>query len=238
MLVRASHLEAVSSAGWVTVCEMDLSKAVRSNFEQADCWAAFILARKCLNAGTHVVLPFAKICAQCRSAFKCVMLILHCRCTVAGSAGPGRGQLWQRFVSDTLRNEITHRQYLVRGPVIVIAVPTRLPADGLCRLASAWLAGRAVACLVALRSVTRCRVGGYSEEVFCRAEASALSSAWWLTALCLLQVLAELDPEADAELGLPEMVGQYHSIYPLEDVAQVRSLAVETLAIWTQRTST
>jgi len=38
------------------------------------------------------------------------------------------------------------------------------------------------------------------------------------------QVLAELDPEADAELGLPDMVGQYHSIYPLEDVAQVGDL--------------
>ena len=36
-----------------------------------------------------------------------------------------------------------------------------------------------------------------------------------------VQVLAELDPEADAELGLPDTVGQYHSIYPLEDVAQV-----------------
>ncbi len=39
-----------------------------------------------------------------------------------------------------------------------------------------------------------------------------------------MQVLAELDPEADAELGLPDMVGQYHCIYPLEDVAQVRGL--------------
>ena len=46
-----------------------------------------------------------------------------------------------------------------------------------------------------------------------------------LTPPCVMapcvQVLAELDPEADAELGLPDMVGQYHSIYPLEDVAQV-----------------
>ena len=38
------------------------------------------------------------------------------------------------------------------------------------------------------------------------------------------QVLAELDPEADAQLGLPDMLGQYHSIYPLEDVAQVSNL--------------
>ena len=35
----------------------------------------------------------------------------HCR---AGSAGPGRAQLWQRFVSELLRTEITQRQYLVR----------------------------------------------------------------------------------------------------------------------------
>ena len=47
----------------------------------------------------------------------------------------------------------------------------------------------------------------------------------------LAQVLAELDPEADAELGLPDMVGQYHSIYPLEDVAQVRHLILVLLCL-------
>lgn len=34
-----------------------------------------------------------------------------------------------------------------------------------------------------------------------------------------LQVAAQLNPDTDAELGLPDMVGYYHSIYPLEDVA-------------------
>ena len=34
-----------------------------------------------------------------------------------------------------------------------------------------------------------------------------------------LQVAAQLNPDTDAELGLPDMVGAYHSIYPLEDTA-------------------
>lgn len=50
------------------------------------------------------------------------------------------------------------------------------------------------------------------------------------------QVAAQLDPETDAELGLPDMVGGYHSIYPLEDSAAAAehvspALGVSTLLL-------
>jgi hypothetical protein len=102
----------------------------------------------------------------------------------AGSAGAGRAQLWQRFVSESLRSEITQRQYMVL--------------------------------------LTDHDAHAFSMQ-------AVLSVCWLpickpLKAIGATKVSAELDPEADAELGLPDMVGQYHSIYPLEDVAQVSNL--------------
>ena len=55
------------------------------------------------------------LCRMCMRRLCCSCLLLHIAIAFAGSAGPGRGQLWQQFVSEALRHELTHRQHLVRS---------------------------------------------------------------------------------------------------------------------------